>query len=328
MQLLTSPTRAVKENARGRPTMQWIYPLGRIFLVCATIGSVIVLFSNMSLNQPSSDMHGSSLVDSMSLPTAPGPGAGPGTAATATATATATTDAKSNAASVNTLGKEKTKQEKYYDEAYFSKQQAAGILSGKEKQWTLENYVGPDTTLLDFGSGGCHLLHYSKAGKKIGVELNGIARAYCTKERPEVETHASLQEIPDKSIDVITSMSVIEHVESPVLTMRELLTKLRPGGYFITHVKNEGVKEAGVPYSSDNWDQHLYTWTAQTWGNLLVASGFELIKIDTFRTEWPPNWRDGLFDRVGMDKFRQLSMNAGKTTQTWSIFGWARRPLD
>jgi SAM-dependent methyltransferase len=100
---------------------------------------------------------------------------------------------------------------------------------------TVRNYLRPDQTLLDAGCGhGAPVLRnfLGSAKELIGVDLvnfdRGDVPGIKLLKRDLVNTG-----LPDASIDVIMSRSVMEHIVHPPEMYKEMHRLLRPGGYFI-----------------------------------------------------------------------------------------------
>ena len=98
----------------------------------------------------------------------------------------------------------------------------------------VKHHLAPDKTLLDAGCGhGAPVLRkfVGAAKELLGVDLvdfdQPIPGATLLK-RDLADT-----QLPDKSVDVIMSRSVMEHIADPVAMYREMSRLLRPGGHFI-----------------------------------------------------------------------------------------------
>lgn len=112
------------------------------------------------------------------------------------------------------------------------------------------------------------------------MELNNHAREQIAEVYPEkkIALYQYVEDVEDESIDIFFSTSVIEHMECPLTELREVYHKVAPRGRVIIGIKNEGVQYLRV-YKENDQDNHIYTWNAQLLGNLVVAAGFEVIKI-------------------------------------------------
>lgn len=101
--------------------------------------------------------------------------------------------------------------ENYYDEKYFhSYQKEIGEFGGMANLFKFKKYIKPNDIVLDFGCGGGFLLNNINCRKKIGVDLNPIARDYCQNVN-KIICHESIESVADNSIDIIISNNCLEH---------------------------------------------------------------------------------------------------------------------
>eukprot|EP00002_Diphylleia_rotans_P031446 TRINITY_DN6532_c0_g1_i1.p1 TRINITY_DN6532_c0_g1~~TRINITY_DN6532_c0_g1_i1.p1 ORF type:complete len:206 (-),score=58.98 TRINITY_DN6532_c0_g1_i1:348-965(-) len=198
-----------------------------------------------------------------------------------------------------------------------------GAFGGRAKQYQVRDSIRATDTVLDLGAGGGFFLHEMKCQQKIAVEINPFALDFMKRNFPGIKQYRFLKDVPDEIADVVTSMSVLEHIEAPVLVLRELYQKVKPNGLAIFHVKNEGVL-TDKKYNPNDWDQHLYTWNPSLFGNLVAAAGFKIEEVKAYQTAWPPNF-EALWDQVGEKEFLRLAEIEGKKTNTWSIVLRARK---
>ena len=112
----------------------------------------------------------------------------------------------------------------------------------------------------------------------VAVEYNDHAARFMRRHSPEIVRYKYPEQVPDESIDIVFSTSVIEHLECPVTELRELVRKLRPYGRALIGIKNEAV-ELWRPWTADNVDDHLYTWNSMLLGNTMRAAGLVVDRI-------------------------------------------------
>ena len=169
----------------------------------------------------------------------------------------------------------------FYDEKYFAWQHTLGEQKAKHTNWTRLLHINGSDTVLDYGAGTGAILSSLKGnGRRVAVEYNVHARRYMNTKHPSIATYQYPEQVPLKSIDVIMSTSVIEHVECPIQELRALRMALRDGGRVAIGIKNEGM-ELWRAWRSDNRDNHLYTWNSMLLGNLLRAAGFVVDRIQS-----------------------------------------------
>jgi SAM-dependent methyltransferase len=158
-------------------------------------------------------------------------------------------------------------------EQYFRYQLEASrdIVDLEAKKFT--GAIRPTDTVLDFGCGSGQILSLLECSRRIGIEINPIARG-CV-ESLGIECLPSLDGIPDGCIDVVISNHALEHVERPLDELRQIRRVLRTGGRLVMSVPIDDwrLTRRYDPYDSN---RHLYTWSVQLLGNCLESAGFHV----------------------------------------------------
>src|SRR5688572_2795878 len=98
----------------------------------------------------------------------------------------------------------------------------------------VERYLRPDSTLLDAGCGRTAPVlatYRGKAKRLIGLDLVPFDQAVSGIEL--LNGDLGRIALPDGSVDLVMSRSVMEHVEDPPAVYREIHRILRPGGHFV-----------------------------------------------------------------------------------------------
>jgi len=97
-----------------------------------------------------------------------------------------------------------------------------------------------DLSICDLGCGcGMMLMDISKAGyNAIGLDSNNLALEYCRKRGAEVFYAEMTQKIPlpDSSIQCVTLLDVLEHIDEEQKVLSEIIRILKPGGIAICTV--------------------------------------------------------------------------------------------
>jgi hypothetical protein len=101
-----------------------------------------------------------------------------------------------------------------------------------------------------------------------------------------INTVKTSGELPDNWADVIISNHALEHVENPFKELTILYGKLQKGGKIIFVVPNERKNK----YTPGDINQHLYTWSEMTAGNLFTRAGFHVIQVETINHKWVPHY--------------------------------------
>ena len=152
----------------------------------------------------------------------------------------------------------------------------------------LLNRLYPDRgKLLEIGSGyGFLLAEFKKDGWDVrGVEPNGFCCRY-TRETHGIEAFSCILEdagIADQSVDVVLLNHVIEHMDDPLSTLREINRVLKLNGHFVVETPRYDTlmfKLFGRRERSLNCDGHIYFFTTQTLQNFYQAAGFQLVELN------------------------------------------------
>lgn len=174
----------------------------------------------------------------------------------------------------------------HYDNDYFAWQAPLGEFGGWANQSKFEEYITPDSVVLDFGCGGGFLLKNLVCRKRIGVEVNPLAAE--TARKNAIEVYGSVEEVPDSSIDVIISNSALEHTLRPLQELTALHRKLKSGGRIVFVVPCESISYAYVPNDTNH---HLYSWSPMCIGNLFTEAGFVVLESKPYIHKWPRGYR-------------------------------------
>jgi SAM-dependent methyltransferase len=136
------------------------------------------------------------------------------------------------------------------------------------------------TKWLDYGCGNGGLLRHCRAAVGPDLEMAGFEEGWIRKKAEEygirILSRPELVAIPSGSFDVITCIEVLEHVEAPLETLREIRRLLKPGGLFFFTTGNAS------PYRRDllKWeyvypDIHVSYFEPESLRRALQLSGFE-----------------------------------------------------
>lgn len=189
----------------------------------------------------------------------------------------------------------------YYDEKYFNWQKKIGELGGIANLFKFRKHIKEDMSIIDFGTGGGYLLNNIVCKKKIGIELNDVARDECIKKG--IDCRKTIDLCPDEFADLIISNHVLEHVDCPLEVLKQLKQKIKKGGRIVFVVPHQKSNET---YKKDDVNFHLYTWNTQTLGNLFAAAGYQVISCKNIKHKWPPFfWR--IYQVCGIRSFHFIS---------------------
>ena len=149
-------------------------------------------------------------------------------------------------------------------------------------------FVKTTDKVLDFGCGGGHVLKNLDCGRRVGVEINPVARRFA--QEAGIACFSILTEVEDNFFDVVISNHALEHVPFPIATLKALREKLVPSGLLLVCVPIDDWRRQRH-YTRTDVNHHLHTWTPQLLGNSLVEAGFgsEDFSIKVYAHAWIPN---------------------------------------
>jgi SAM-dependent methyltransferase len=157
--------------------------------------------------------------------------------------------------------------------------------------------------VLDFGCGGGFLLKALDCARRIGVEINPVAREHAR--GIGVECHAQIAEVPEGVADVVISNHALEHVPFPIGALKDLRRRLKPGGLLALCVPVDNWRHQ-KRYNPDDRDHHLHTWTVQLLGNTLYEAGYQIESIRHWAHAWPGRWTVACYGRLGWRVFQSV----------------------
>ena len=195
------------------------------------------------------------------------------------------------------------KSEMHYGADYYAWQKTCGEFGAEANLFKFEEFIKKSDRVLEFGCGGGFLLDRLVCQDKIGIEINPVAREETQKKG--IVCYRDCSDVADNWADVIISNSALEHVHSPLETLRGLKRVLRLGGAIVFVVPHEKLR---WEYQSGDINQHLFTWSPMCLGNLFNTAGFVTEKVEVIRNVWPPRYYVSLRRLFGLRAFQFLSI--------------------
>lgn len=145
----------------------------------------------------------------------------------------------------------------------------------KHKADFLSLYIKPTDTVLDFGCGRGRILSYVPCAKRYGLEINPVPAADARDAGLEVFNDPA--DIPEGLVDVVMSNHCLEHIINVHEKIADFKRILKPGGRVVLVVPAENPGSRFFKrWKPHDMDQHLYSWTPLSFGNLVQACGFEI----------------------------------------------------
>lgn len=127
--------------------------------------------------------------------------------------------------------------------------------------------------ILDLGCGtGRLLMDLAALGQAIGVELSEDALALCRSRGHMNVIKATLLELPlaDESIDLVTALDVLEHIQDDRAALRQCYRVLRPGGAMIILVP----AHPWLWSLQDEVSHHCRRYTRRSLADAVTAANF------------------------------------------------------
>lgn len=143
-----------------------------------------------------------------------------------------------------------------------------------------QDSIQPDEEVLEFGCGFGWNLAGLRCRRRVGHDVAVQLRSDV--EATGAEFVGSTTTVPDGAFDVVISHHSLEHVPDPADVLAELRRLLKPGGRLLLAVPWERERRYRR-YDPAEPNHHLFSWSPQTLGNLVAASGFRDVEVRTRR---------------------------------------------
>lgn len=125
--------------------------------------------------------------------------------------------------------------------------------------------------ILDFGCGLGQNIYYLP--NAMGYDISKFGVEFCKKKN--IKATNNLNEVPDEAFDIVISTHVLEHHPNPKEMLEQIFSKLKKGASLILVIPHE---VHGIPKYELDLNQHLFTWNFQAINNLLITTGFKVVK--------------------------------------------------
>jgi SAM-dependent methyltransferase len=123
-------------------------------------------------------------------------------------------------------------------------------------------------------------LRFNDLGVEVwGADIDPVVADNPSLDRSFVTTPSELTGIPDESVDLVISCSVLEHVSDPTALFEEVMRVLRPGGLFFAKTPNRFHYMPVIASATPTWFHKMYNrWRGRE-------------EVDTFPTLYRLNSR-------------------------------------
>lgn len=136
------------------------------------------------------------------------------------------------------------------------------------------SHVRETDTVIEFGVGGGWNLTELKCARRIGFDVSDFLEL-AVRERG-IEFMRESAALADACADVVICHHMLEHALNPAAALAEIRRVLKPGGKLLLHVPFEE-EPRYRKHDPAEPNHHLFSWNAQTLGNLVTECGFELV---------------------------------------------------
>ena len=122
----------------------------------------------------------------------------------------------------------------------------------------------------------------------------------------------ALKELGEGFADVVVSDNALEHTLNPLQELKALRALLKVGGIIHLVVPCELISYG---YNSNDRNHHLFSWSPQSLGNLLIEGGFILEYSRPYIHKWPPFYSKLAI--LGWPIFNVLCQLYGRVERSW-----------
>jgi SAM-dependent methyltransferase len=171
---------------------------------------------------------------------------------------------------------------------YFAAQREIAEIAAELDAWKFESHLNATDAVIDFGCGTGALLDRLPGARKIGVEVNGLARQEA--HQRGLETYASASDVPDQVANAVISNHALEHTRQPLAELHELRRILKPGGRLFLWLPIDDWRAQRRPSLGLDKDHHLYTWTPLLLANLLREVDYHVGTVRVVTSAWRYNY--------------------------------------
>lgn len=137
-------------------------------------------------------------------------------------------------------------------------------------------HVRSDAVVFELGVGSGWNLGKLNCARKLGADAADFLAE--TIQAAGIQFVANTRELPDGVADVVICHHALEHLAEPLGALHEMRRLLNSQGRLVLHVPWER-ETRYARYRADEPNHHLYTWNAQTLGNLVAVAGLEVLQV-------------------------------------------------
>lgn len=160
-----------------------------------------------------------------------------------------------------------------YHERVFAGDEGIQQVLSKRRAQKLQPLVGATDSVFEFGVGTALNLRYLRCARRVGYDPGAVSAAKCREYG--IEFANDLTALAGQTFDVVLCHHVLEHLQNPFETLQQLKQLLAPGGRLLLYVPFEH----GKRFVPNEPNMHLFSWSAQTLGNLVERAGLRIESV-------------------------------------------------
>lgn len=185
----------------------------------------------------------------------------------------------------------------------------------------LAPFIRPSDAVLEYGVGAGWNLLALHCRRKVGLDVAEFFADDLRREGIEFVTGAA--GLAAESFEVVICHHMLEHALNPAGVLSDIHRLLRPGGRLLLFVPFEKERRHRS-FRADEPNHHLYSWNAQTLGNLARECAYDIeqlgpgkFRLDRFAAVWSARWGWG---EAGFRLIRGLGLMVAPEYE-WRLVG-------
>ncbi len=136
-------------------------------------------------------------------------------------------------------------------------------------------WITPCMKVFEFGVGTGVNMAALRCRARVGYDVCSLMHEL---QRSRIRFRWETASMRSAQFDAVICHHVLEHVTDPWRVISEMRRLLVPDGVLVLHVPYE-IERSYVTFNPKLDNGHLFSWTPQTLGSLLVGSGFDVERI-------------------------------------------------
>lgn len=168
---------------------------------------------------------------------------------------------------------------------------------------TIKEFKNQDRlSILDIGTADGYMLEHFKCvlkpGLCLGIEPSlDFIKSKISNSCPIIQAVGERLPFRERSFDVITAASVLDHLQDPALFLKESMRVLRKNGIIVISLVSPFYDKLAVNFKMKE-DDHSLHFTEKQLEELLKKEGFNVLKISRFALPFFGIFFEGFIERL------------------------------